>query len=70
MTWENKLELNEENNKFYNTYIMNSERATGIPAKISSTNKLLIQCQEYYYQKILEYIGVKDIKKITEKRLR
>lgn len=69
LTWENKLELNEENNKFYNTYIMNSERATGIPAKISSTNKLLIQCQEYYYQKILEYIGVKDIKKITEKKI-
>lgn len=69
LTWENKLELNEENNKFYNTYIMNFEHAKVIPNKITSTNKLLIQCQEYFYNRILEYVKVSEIKKITDKKI-
>lgn len=69
LTWENRLELNEENNKFYNTYIMNFEQVTSIPEKVSSSNKLLINCQEFFYKKILEYANVKDIKKITNNKL-
>lgn len=69
LTWENRLELNEENNIFYNTYIMNFEQITSIPEKISSSNKLLINCQNYYYKKILEYADIKDINKITDKKL-
>jgi hypothetical protein len=69
LTWENKLELNEENNKFYNTYIMNSEHASQKPLKMSSTNKLLIQCQDYFYNKILEYVKIADINKINDKKM-
>lgn len=69
LTWENKLQLNEENNKFYNTYIMNFEQVSDIPLKISSTNKLLLQCQEYFYNKILEYVKIKDINKINDKKI-
>lgn len=69
LTWENRLELNEENNKFYNTYIMNFEQVTSIPEKTSSSNKLLINCQEFFYEKILEYSDITDIKKITDKKL-
>lgn len=69
LTWENRLELNEENNIFYNTYIMNFEQITSIPEKISSSNKLLINCQNFYYKRILEYAEIKDINKITDKKL-
>lgn len=56
LTWENRLELNEENNKFYNTYIMNFEQVTSIPEKVSSSNKLLINCQEFFYKKFLNML--------------
>ena len=69
LTWENRLELNEENNKFYNTFIMNFEQVTSVPEKTSSSNKLLINCQQFFYKKILEYSNIKDLRKITEKKL-
>lgn len=52
LTWENILQLNNENNNFYATYIMNPEFASKIPTKMLSSNKLLLQCQEYFYHKI------------------
>lgn len=55
LTWENILQLNNENNDFYVTYIMNPEFASKIPTKVISTNKLLLQCQDYFYNKIQEY---------------
>lgn len=55
LTWENILQLNNENNDFYVTYIMNPEFASKIPTKVISTNKLLLQCQDYFYKKIQEY---------------
>ncbi len=69
LIWENKLELNEENNKFYNTYIMNFEQSEQLPLKISSSNKLLLNCQNYFYNKILEYANIKDLTKITQNKL-
>ena len=69
LIWENKLELNEENNKFYNTYIMNFEQSEKLPLKISSSNKLLLNCQSYFYNKILEYANIKDLIKITQNKL-
>lgn len=69
LTWDNKLQLNEENDKFYNTYIMNFEQVSDKPYKISSTNKLLLNCQEYFYCKILNYVKVNDIKKINDKKI-
>lgn len=64
LTWENILQLNNENNNFYVTYIMNPEFASKIPAKILSTNKLLLQCQEYFYKKIDSYC--KDSNKLEQ----
>ena len=69
LIWENKLELNEENNKFYNTYIMNFEQSEQLPLKILSSNKLLLNCQNYFYNKILEYANIKDLTKITQNKL-
>lgn len=69
LTWENKLELNEENNTFYNTYIMNFEQSTVFPTKISISNKLLLSCQEYFFDKITEYANIKKIENITANKL-
>ena len=69
LTWENKLELNEENNIFYNTYIMNFEQIGTFPTKISASNKLLYSCQNYFYSNILEYAKISQINKITQNKL-
>ena len=69
LTWENKLELNEENNKFYNTYIMNFEQSEKMPIKIATSNKLLLECQNYFYNKILDFANIKDLNKITSNKL-
>ena len=70
LTWENKLQLNEENDKFYNTYIMNFEQVSSKPLKMTSTNKLLLSCQEYFYNKVLEYAKIKEIGKINDKKIK
>lgn len=69
LTWENKLELNEENNKFYNTYIMNFEQSEKLPIKISSSNNLLLSCQNYFYNNIFEYANIKNLNSITSKKI-
>lgn len=69
LTWENKLELNEENNNFYNTYIMNFEQSETLPLKISISNKLLLNCQNYFYKNIQEYANIQKIETITENKL-
>lgn len=69
LTWENKLELNEENNIFYNTYIMNFEQSEKLPIKISTSNNLLLNCQNYFYNKIFEYANIKNLSSITPTKI-
>lgn len=58
LNYENKIQLNEHNNPFFSTYITNGRRVNNLRSEHKS-NKLLMQCFDYFKKKIKDEI-IKD----------
>ncbi|WP_043157243.1 DUF262 domain-containing protein [Aeromonas diversa] len=51
LNYENKIQLNEHNNPFFSTYITNGRKVNNLRSEHKS-NKLLMQCFDYFKKKI------------------
>lgn len=59
LNFSNKLILNEENEPFYSSYLIQFRTPTNIKS-LSSTNALLNKCYTYYYKKVREEILISN----------